>query len=99
MTAYIIADVEVHDPDTFGLYRERVPAVIAQYGGRYLVRGGALHPVEGEWGLHRLVVLEFPSMDDARRFYDSPEYAPLLELRQASATTKMAIVEGRTPPG
>lgn len=99
MTAYIVADVQVHDPDTFDTYREQVPAVIARYGGRYLVRGGTLHPVEGELGLHRLVVLEFPSLEDARRFYDSPEYAPLLELRQSSTTTKMALVEGWTPPG
>ena len=73
--------------------------MIARYGGRYLVRGGALHPVEGDLGLHRFIVLESPSVEDARRFYDSPEYAPLLELRRRSATTEPAIVEGWTPPG
>lgn len=98
MAACIIADVEVHDPDAFGLYRERVPAVIEKYGGRYLVRGGAIHPREGELGLHRVIVIEFPSMDAARRFYDSPDYAPLLDLRRGCATTKLALVEGWTPP-
>jgi uncharacterized protein (DUF1330 family) len=71
-----------------------VPAVIAQYGGRYLVRGGQVETVEGEWHVPRLVVLEFPSMEQLKRFYYSAEYAPLLELRQKSTRSVLAFVEG-----
>jgi uncharacterized protein (DUF1330 family) len=74
-----------------------VPAVIEQYGGRYLVRGGTVHPLEGDMGLDRFVVLEFSSMDAARRFYDSPEYAPLLKLRTDTTRSRVAFVEGYAP--
>jgi uncharacterized protein (DUF1330 family) len=74
-----------------------VPAVIEQYGGRYLVRGGTVHPLEGDMGLDRFVVLEFPSMDAARWFYDSPEYAPLLKLRTDTTRSRVAFVEGYAP--
>jgi uncharacterized protein (DUF1330 family) len=72
--------------------------VIAQYGGRYLVRAGAVHPLEGELGIDRFVVLEFPSMEAARRFYDSPEYAPLLKLRTETTRSRVALVEGYDAP-
>ena len=71
-----------------------MPAVIAQYGGRYLVRGGAMHPLEGDLGIDRLVILEFPSLEAAKRFYESPEYAPLLELRTETTRSHVAFVEG-----
>ena len=69
-----------------------------RFGGRYLVRGGELLPVEGDLGLKRLVILEFPSVEAARRFYTSPEYAPLLKLRQESVASDIVLVEGWTPP-
>jgi uncharacterized protein (DUF1330 family) len=94
MAAYIIAQVEVTDPATFAQYREQVPAVIAQYGGRYLVRGGQTATLEGEWHVPRLVVLEFPSMEQLQRFYRSAEYAPLIALRQKSARATLLAVEG-----
>jgi uncharacterized protein (DUF1330 family) len=98
MTAYFIVNLDVRDPEKFETYRAGVPAVIERYGGRYLVRGGELHPVEGDPRFKRLVVLEFPSTEAARRFYDSPEYAPLLRLRQESATSDIVLVEGWSPP-
>jgi uncharacterized protein (DUF1330 family) len=98
MAAYFIVNLDVKDPEKFEAYRAQVPAVIAKHGGRYLVRGGELHPVEGDPGFKRLVVLEFPSLDAARRFYDSPEYAPLLRLRQESADSDIVLVEGWAPP-
>lgn len=94
MAAYLIADLDVTDPDGFARYRADVEPVIAQYGGRYLVRGGDIRPLEGEFGFHRVVVVEFPSMQAARRFYDSAEYAPLLKLRLDSTRSKVALVEG-----
>lgn len=97
MAAYLIGNITVTDPERFADYRERVPAVIAQYGGRYLVRGGAVHPLEGELGIDRFVVLEFPSLDAARRFYGSAEYAPLLKLRTEATHSRVAFVEGCAP--
>ncbi len=98
MTAYFIANIEIRDLDKFNAYREKVPPVIEKFGGRYLVRGGELHAIEGDLGLKRLVVLEFPSMEAARRFYDSPDYAPLLQLRLDSTASDLVLVEGWTPP-
>ena len=98
MAAYFIVNLDVKDREAFERYRAEAPAVIEQYGGRYLVRGGELHPVEGGGlGLKRLVILEFPSLDAARRFYASPDYAPLLRLRQESAQSDIVLVEGWTP--
>ena len=94
MAAYIIAEVEVTDPAGFEEYRKQVPATIAKYGGKYVVRGSATETREGDWRPKRLVVLEFPSMDQARRWYDSADYAPLIALRQKAARTKLLLVEG-----
>ena len=94
MAAYVVAQVKITDPDTFAKYGEQVPVVVEQYGGRYLVRGGEFNTLEGEWDVGRLVVLEFPSMEQLHRFYNSPEYAPLIKLRQQSADTIMSTVEG-----
>jgi uncharacterized protein (DUF1330 family) len=75
-------------------YAKRVPATIQQYGGKYLVRGGAVTPKEGGWSPKRVVVLEFPSMEQARKWYDSPEYAPVLAIRTRAASSKLILVEG-----
>ena len=68
MAAYIIAMIKVTDPQSYEEYRQKVPAVIAAYGGRYLLRGGALERLEGEADLHRVVVLEFPNMAKLKAF-------------------------------
>jgi uncharacterized protein (DUF1330 family) len=97
MPAYIIVNIEVTDPAGFERYRAAVPPVIAAHGGRYLVRGGELHVMEGAPGWKRLVVLEFPSLAAARAFYASADYAPLLALRLASSRNEMVMVEGLPP--
>jgi len=94
MAAYVIGEVEIRDADAYKEYAQRVPATIAQYGGRYLVRGGAVEPKEGGWSPRRVVVLEFPTMEQARRWYDSPEYAPVLAIRKRNADSRMIFVEG-----
>lgn len=94
MAAYLIADIDVTDPEGFARYRAQVEPVIARHGGRYVVRGGAVRPLEGEFGFRRLVVLEFPTREAAQRFYHSPEYAPLLRLRLDSTRSKVVLVEG-----
>lgn len=99
MVAYLIVDIDVQDQEGFARYREAVPPVVAKFGGRYLVKAGTLHPMESDFELKRLVIIEFPSMEAARAFYESPEYAPLLKLRLESAPSKMVLVEGWVAPG
>ena len=77
MSAYVIVDIEVTDPEAYEDYRSQVPALVAKHGGKYLVRGGPFEILEGDWSLNRLIVLEFPSMEAAKEFYDSEEYRPL----------------------
>lgn len=98
MPAYLIADVRVRDAARFEDYRARVPAVIAAHGGRYLVRAGAITHKEGAMDVKRLVILEFPTMEAAQRFYDSDDYAPLLQLRLETADSQIILVEGYAPP-
>jgi uncharacterized protein (DUF1330 family) len=94
MSAYVIAEIEVVDPAAYEEYRKQVPAVIAKYGGKFLVRGGKIEPREGGWTPKRIVVVEFPSMAQAQKFYDSADYAPLIKLRQKASKGKLILVEG-----
>ena len=94
MAAYVVAEVDITDPVAYEEYRKLVPATIARYGGKYLVRGGAVDVKEGGWQPKRLVVLEFASMDQAQKWYHSPEYAPALALRANAARSKVLLVEG-----
>lgn len=97
MPADPIADIEVTDPAGFERYRQLVPAVIAQFGGRYIVRGGTVRAKEGAPDFKRLVVLEFPDMAAAEAFYAAPDYKPLLDLRVASTRSKVVLVDGYAP--
>ena len=97
MPGYLIANIKVTDPEGFERYRAGVPAVIAQFGGRYLVRGGAMERVENAEGFNRVIILEFPSLAAARAFYDSPEYAPLLKLRLETTESQAVMIEGYVP--
>jgi len=97
MAGYVVAEVEVTDSAVYEEYRKIVPATVAKYGGKYLVRGGAVERKEGGWEPKRLVVLEFPSLDQARTWYHSPEYAPALALRLKAARSKVLLVEGAPP--
>jgi uncharacterized protein (DUF1330 family) len=94
MAAYIIADVRVIDPVAYEEYRRQVSATLERYGGRFLVRGGAAQSLEGGWEPQRIVVLQFESSEHARAWYNSPEYAPLLRLRQAASEGRFILVEG-----
>lgn len=94
MAAYVIAEIEVTDPSKYEEYRRQVLATIEKHGGRFLVRGGNAEGLEGGWKPGRLVVLEFPSLDQAQKWYRSPEYAPLIKLRQAASRGRLCIVQG-----
>jgi uncharacterized protein (DUF1330 family) len=94
MAAYVIVDLTVTDQPTMDEYRKRVPVTVAQYGGRFLVRGGAHQTVEGDWKPNRVVVLEFPSMEQAKRWYDSEEYREPKAMRLRAGRANLIMVEG-----
>lgn len=94
MAGYVIAEVDVHDPALFEEYRKLVPATIARYGGKYIARGGATETKEGGWSPRRIVMLKFASVEEARRWYHSSEYAPALAIRLKAAHSRVIIVEG-----
>lgn len=99
MPAYIVASVEVTNPDGYQEYSAQVPATLERYGGRFAVRGGSLETLEGgDWFTKRLVVLEFPDREAARRWYQSEEYQRILPIRQANSTGKLVLVDGYVPP-
>ncbi|MDP9931936.1 DUF1330 domain-containing protein [Variovorax paradoxus] len=94
MPAYLIAQTEIHDHEIYDKYKAQVLPVIQKFGGRFIVRGGTLEVLEGGWQPSRLVVIEFPSMQHIRDWFASPEYAPLLALRQPAAVDSLVAVEG-----
>ena len=94
MAAYVIGDIEVTDPAAFQEYRNRVGPTVEQYGGRFVVRGGRVNPKEGDWQPHHLLMLEFPSLEQAERWYNSSEYQPLITIREKAARTLLIIAEG-----
>lgn len=94
MAAYVIGEIEVTDAALYEDYRKQVAATVQNHGGRFLVRGGRIEALEGGWSPKRLVVLEFPSMEQAQKWYRSGEYAPLITLRQRASRGRLVLVEG-----
>jgi uncharacterized protein (DUF1330 family) len=94
MSAYVIGDIEVTDTALYEDYRKQVAATVQKYGGRFVVRGGKVEALEGGWSPKRLVLLEFPSMEQAQKWYRSSEYAPLITLRQRASRGRLVLVEG-----
>ena len=94
MSAYLIAEIEVTDPETYEEYRGQVAPTVERYGGRFLVRGGVVRELEGEWTPKRLVVIEFSDMASLRQWYQSDEYERLKKIRQSSSTATVLAVEG-----
>jgi uncharacterized protein (DUF1330 family) len=94
MPAYVVVSVEVKDPVRYEDYKRMVPPSLQAYGGRFIVRGGAVHVKEGTWTPKRLVILEFPSLERAQAWYDSPEYQEAKALRHATASADLLMVDG-----
>ncbi len=95
MAAYMVGRLEMRDPSWLDKYRATVPSIAAKHGGKYLARGGKMERLEGRAPLPTAyVILEFPSMDQARAFYDDPAYAPFIALRQSGSNLEMVLVEG-----
>jgi uncharacterized protein (DUF1330 family) len=94
MKAYVIVQETVKDEEMFAAYRNSVVATLEEFGGRFVVRGGQLTVVEGEWPHPRLVVIEFASRQAAEGWYRSPAYQKLLPLRLGSSVGNFVIVDG-----
>ena len=94
MTAFVIVEIEVRDPEAYENYKSLVPASVEAYGGRFIARGGTTESLEGEWAPERIVVLEFPSLERARQWWASPEYSDAKAIRMRSARTRMIVTEG-----
>lgn len=95
MAAYLIVAVEVSDAEAYRAYSAEVPATLAPFGGRFVVRGGAFEVIEGSWDAGRIVVIEFPSADEAKAWHASEAYQAILPIREANARTDfMLVVDG-----
>jgi len=94
MPAYVIIETDIHDPEQYERYKEASPAAVAAGGGRFVARGGELAVFEGEWQPARLVILEFPDLETARRWYASETYQEAKKLRDGAAHLNMVAVEG-----
>ena len=94
MPAYVVAEVKITNPEGYKEYSAQVPATIEKYGGRFLVRGGKSQALEGDWPEVRRVIIEFPSVDAARKWFDSPEYEKPKALRKANSEGRLLLMEG-----
>ena len=94
MAAYLLVDVQVEDPEKYEEYKAQVPPSLEAYGGRFLVRGGQAETIEGDWTPGRFVMLEFPSVAQAKAWYDSEEYRDPRALRWSASSANMILVEG-----
>jgi len=94
MPAYVVIETDIHDPEQYEQYKAASPAAVASGGGRFVARGGELAVLEGDWQPSRLVILEFPDLEAAKRWYDSPEYVEARKLRDGAANLRMVAVEG-----
>ena len=94
MSAYVIGDIKVTDQATFERFRRQVTSVVEKFGGRFVARGGRLETLEGDWRPARLVIMEFPSFEQAKRWYHSEEFRTVKELRKKSAHTSVVLVQG-----
>jgi uncharacterized protein (DUF1330 family) len=92
--AYLVAQITISDPQGYEAYRSRTRAIVESFGGRFLVRGGTLHPLEGRAGFERLAIIEFPDLESAQRFYQSADYQQLVPHRTANSDSMLLIAEG-----
>ena len=94
MTAYVIVDIDVHDPDGYEEYKKLAPAAVELYGGKYIARGGKTETLEGDWAPSRLVILQFESSEQAKKWLNSPEYSEAKKMWLQTAKSKMVVIEG-----
>ena len=98
MAAYVIIEIEVKDGDAYG-HVGKVRPVVEKHGGRYLCRGGAITPMSGNWNPERIILIEFPSTEEALGCFNSKEYKEIANLRESSTRGSAIIVEGEADSG
>ena len=94
MSAYVIVEVQVNNEKEYEDYKKLTPGSVSAYDGKFIVRGGRAESLEGDWNPQRIVVLEFPSVEKAKEWWASKEYAPAKQIRQNAAATRMLVIEG-----
>lgn len=94
MTAYVVINNDILDPDRYGEYAKLAPATVEPYGGKYLARGGKVEVLEGDWVPSRLVILQFESVEQAKKWLNSEEYSKARKIRQSAAHSRMVVIEG-----
>jgi uncharacterized protein (DUF1330 family) len=98
MSVHVLIDIKVKNPDMYGEYVRKVPPIVKKFGGRYLVRGGKITTISGDWHPERVIVLEFDSSEQVRKWLDSPEYAEVAHLRENATITNAIMIEGSVLP-
>ncbi len=94
MNAYLFFDIKIHDSNVFQSYATEIPAFVKKHFGRYIVLGGEAETIEGNWEPQRVVVIEFPSKENAKDFLEDPEAQHIFAIRHKSTTSKLILVEG-----
>lgn len=94
MPAYIIVDIKINNPQAYEEYKKHTPGSLLPFDGKFIVRGGETVTLEGDWTPERIVILEFPTMEKAKAWWNSPGYAPAKLIRQRASHTRMIAVEG-----
>lgn len=94
MAAFVIVEISIHDHKEYEEYKKLTPAAVAAFDGKFIVRGGQTETLEGDWEPERIVVLEFPTVERAKEWWDSDIYSKAKEIRQRSARTRMIVVQG-----
>jgi len=98
MSVYMIVEITVKNSELYSRYVAQVPQVVDKYGGRYLIRGGRATPLSGNWNPERIILLEFETVEQLRKCFESREYLEIAPLREQSTTSKSIVVEGCAPP-
>ena len=94
MSAYLLANITVNNPENYKEYVSKVKSVVEKFGGEYLVRGGEMNIIEGDWPNERNIVIKFPSREKAMELYNSEEYKPIRQIRHDNAVSNSVIVDG-----
>lgn len=94
MPAYVLIEIEIHDKNTYFQYIEKARLIVESYGGQYLIRGGKVTPLFGDWNPERIILIKFPSHEDVEKCFNSEEYLEIAKLRENSTETRSIILEG-----
>jgi uncharacterized protein (DUF1330 family) len=97
MPVYLVAEIEIKDPEMYSRYVEKVPGVIERFGGRYLSQGGRVTPMSGNWNPERMILIEFPTLEQLQQCFNSSDYLEIAPFRTQSTHSRSIIVDGLVP--